>query len=236
MREKESLWLGDKERYLNPPQDTVFPLEYSYYLLGDIQDKVVLDLGCGSGENTALLALRGAKVYALDLSPELIGLAQKRLDVNQISAKNVHFMVGSAYETKLPDESVDVIFGMAILHHLDINLVQKEVYRILRKGGFAIFQEPVRDSKFIGFVRTLIPNKSPDISPYERPLSSQELQVLAAPFENFQQRPFRTPFINFIRVVLPRFYMAAHRCDAKILATMPFLTKYAGTRVLKLTK
>ena len=39
------------DRYLDPPSDTAYPLEYAYNLLGDVREKTVLDLGCGSGEN-----------------------------------------------------------------------------------------------------------------------------------------------------------------------------------------
>ncbi len=44
------------ERYLNPPSDTAFPLEYAFWVLGDVRGKTVLDLGCGSGENIVPLA------------------------------------------------------------------------------------------------------------------------------------------------------------------------------------
>jgi len=232
-----SLWMGDKQRYMSPPQSTVYPLEYCYHLLGDIKGKVALDLGCGAGENTLMLALRGARVWAIDISRELVDLARQRFEVNLVSLEKVEFVIGSAYETRLLDESVDVVFGIGILHHLDLRRIQEEVYRILRKGGIAIFQEPVRDSKAIQFVRSLIPYKSPDVSPFERPLTSQELQTFAAPFKHVEERSFWLPHINVVNVFLPRrFHEAACKIDGKILASMPFLSRYAGVRVLKLTK
>lgn len=232
-----SLWMGDKKRYMSPPEYTVYPLEYCYYLIGDIKGKDVLDLGCGAGENTLMLVLRGARVWALDISPELVDLARKRFEVNSVSPEKVQFVIGSAYEMKLLDESVDVVFGIGILHHLDLKRIQKEVYRILRKGGFAIFQEPVRDSKAIHFVRSLIPYKSPDVSPFERPLTSQELQAFAAPFKHVEERSFCLPHINVVNVFFSRwFHEAAYKIDGKLLASLPFLSPYAGVRVLKLTK
>src|SRR5947199_4121096 len=71
-------------RYLNPPLDTVYPLEYAYALLGDVRGRTVLDFGCGSGENTLLLARRGAKVIAVDISGDLIDLARRRLALNNL--------------------------------------------------------------------------------------------------------------------------------------------------------
>ena len=40
-----------------------------------------------------------------------------------------------SHELPLEDESVDVVFGMAILHHLDLQLASDEVFRVLKKGG-----------------------------------------------------------------------------------------------------
>lgn len=65
-------------RYLAPPENTIQPLEYAFYLLGDVRGKTILEYGCGDGMNTVVLSKRGAKVVALDLSPELFELASKR--------------------------------------------------------------------------------------------------------------------------------------------------------------
>ena len=132
-------------RYQNPSADTAFPLEYAYYLLGDVSGKTVLDYGCGLGDNSVLVASHGAKVIGVDISPELIELAEKRMSQHNLSGVS-DFRIGSAHELPLEDESVDVVFGMAILHHLDLEIASREVFRILKKGGSAIFLEPVRNS------------------------------------------------------------------------------------------
>ena len=38
------------DHYLNPLPDTAYSLEYAFHLLGGVRGKVMLDLGCGSGE------------------------------------------------------------------------------------------------------------------------------------------------------------------------------------------
>src|SRR5688500_10843099 len=76
-RETEDLLLAEKtiERYLNPPADTPYQLEYAYHLLGDVKGKTVLDYGCGAGENSVLIASHGAaRVIGIDISPELVEL------------------------------------------------------------------------------------------------------------------------------------------------------------------
>src|SRR5215471_11601746 len=78
------------QRYLDPPADTPFPLEYAFYLLGKVDGKTVLDLGCGSGESIPALVARGARVVGVDLSPDLIQLAAARMDVHEVSTATLH--------------------------------------------------------------------------------------------------------------------------------------------------
>src|SRR5205085_12455743 len=70
---------NDLKRYLDPPANTCYPLEYAYHLLGDVRGKPVLDYGCGDGIHSLTLARRGAGVKALDISPDLIEVARRRL-------------------------------------------------------------------------------------------------------------------------------------------------------------
>lgn len=226
------------DRYLDPPLDTWHELEYCYALLGDAKDKTVLEYGCGDGNNTLVLALRGAKVKALDISPDLIELAKKRLEVNQVQG-DVEFIVGSAHDIPLPDESVDIIFGMAILHHLDLELSAKEVNRVLKKGGRAIFKEPVRNSRIVKFARKLVPYKAPDISPYERPLTDKELETFGKEFSSYTSRGFTLPTTEFLEK-FPLFQGTVKKIssqfDQSAMNLVPGLKHFAGTRVVELVK
>ena len=224
-------------RYLNPSPDTCYPLEYSYYLLGDVSGKAVLDFGCGSGQNSLLLARRGAKVFAMDISESLIQLARRRLEINGIDS-GVHFFTGSAHDIALAAESVDIVYGIAILHHLELPLVAREVKRVLRKGGRAIFQEPVRNSKLIKLVRKLIPYQSPDVSPFERPLTDQELKDFAVGFSHYRSRAFMLPYLNLAEVLpgADRLIHPLFRMDGAILKRLPALGYYASVRVIEIVK
>jgi ubiquinone/menaquinone biosynthesis C-methylase UbiE len=229
----------DVARYFNPPANTVHPLEYAFNLLGDLRGKTVLEYGCGDGINTILLANRGAKIISLDLSPELIDLARKRVVANGLSS-GVEFIVGSAHNVPLPDESVDVVVGIAILHHLDLFLASREVNRVLRKGGMAVFQEPVRNSKLMGLIRKLIPNRSPDISPFERPLTDRELLDFSAGYSSYHCRPFHTIPSSLLYHLLPflRKYttIPSLRFDAAMLERFPALGYYSAVKVFKVVR
>jgi SAM-dependent methyltransferase len=224
-------------RYGRPPATTPYPLEYAYHLLGDVRGRRIVDFGCGSGANAVQLANRGAHVWAVDISEDLIRLGQRRLAVNG-RAGGAQFIVGSAHDLPLPDASVDIVFGIAILHHLDLQLVSREVHRVLKPGGRAIFQEPVRNSPVVRFLRSLIPYRAPDISPYERPLTDAELRAFAAPFAAVRSRAFALPFVRLTEIVPPlrRYVDLAYRADAALLRRAPFLQRYAGIRVVEVTR
>jgi ubiquinone/menaquinone biosynthesis C-methylase UbiE len=224
-------------RYRNPPADTVYPLEFSYHLLGDVRGKTILDFGCGNGENTILLARRGARVLSMDISAASVKVAEKRLEMNGLE-NAAEFFAGSAHDICLPDKSVDVVFGMAILHHLDLKLAAEEVFRVLKPGGRAIFQEPVRNSKFVWFVRNLIPYQAPDTSPFERPLTDAELKEFARNFSGYKSWSFAMPYVNLTKLFIEneKLLRPMRKFDRKLLKTFPQMNHFATIRVVEMTK
>lgn len=227
----------DIDRYLKASAETIYPLEYSHYLLGDVAGKTILDFGCGAGKSSVLLAKRGAKVIAMDISEPIMHVARNRLTQNDVFTK-VDFINCSAHNIPLADESVDVVFGIAILHHLHLQLVSREVFRILKKGGRAIFQEPVRNSKVIKLLRGLIPYQAEDVSPFERPLTDEELADFAQLFSQYHTKAFTLPYINLIGI-LPlanRLVSPLQRFDGAVLRRFPSLDYYATIRVIEMVK
>jgi 2-polyprenyl-3-methyl-5-hydroxy-6-metoxy-1,4-benzoquinol methylase len=224
-------------RYLNPPADTPYPLEYAFHLLGDARGRLVVDFGCGTGENSLLLAKRGAQVQAVDISPDLIAIAQTRLAVNGVT-EGVTFHTASVYEIPVADASVDIVFGMAILHHLELPLAAREVLRILKPGGRAIFKEPVRNSKVLRFVRNLIPYRAPDLSPFERPLLDSELLGMGVHFRHCRIRSFYLPYVGLARILpgVKQHLMAIARFDHRLMQSLPWLEPYATVKVIELVK
>lgn len=221
------------QRYQNPPATTAYPLEYAFRLVGNLRGKRVLDFGCGAGENTILLAAKGADVIGMDISPDLVELAKERLRVNGYPGTAV---VESCHGTKFPDESFDVIFGAAILHHLDLRLARAEVLRLLKRGGLAVFEEPTRDSRVLRILRKLVPYKSPLASANERPLTTPELQSFAAGFEVVEWRKFMLPHVLAIWAVFPSKLHQAFLLDRWLLKKMPWLHPWTGDVVIAIRK
>jgi ubiquinone/menaquinone biosynthesis C-methylase UbiE len=222
-------------RYSAPSGTTVFPLEYAFHLLGDVDGKTILEYGCGDGLNTAVLADRGAKVIALDISDELLAIARTRLEVN--GCEEVDLLIGSAHALPLQDESIDIIFGMAILHHLDLDLASRETWRVLKNGGRAIFEEPLRNSKLVDRVRKLFPVRA-DVSPFERPLTEEQIEEFAITGTR-RARSFQL-LLSSIAQTLPfwtrRAIRVSARIDAFLLRLFPSLAYYATVKVFEMVK
>lgn len=101
------------------------------------QKSLVLEIGCGTGLFTKELARTDNTIVAIDISDALIMKAKER-----VSATNVHFVVGNAYETEFKSESFDFVVGSSSLHHLEVDSALKEFSRILKSGGRMMFTEP----------------------------------------------------------------------------------------------
>lgn len=226
-------------RYASPSAATAYPLEYAYHLLGDVAGRQVIDFGCGTGSNTVLIARRGARVCGIDISESLVRMGQERLEAHAHDLPGrADLLVGSAHDLPFQSGSVDVVFGIAILHHLDLEKVAAEVHRVLKPGGRAIFQEPVRNSPVLRALRRLIPYRAPDISPFERPLTDREVQAFARRFSGVRTRAFGLPHVKLGQLLpyVRRYADWLYRSDRKALDRFPRLQRYAGIRVIELTR
>lgn len=220
------------DRYLHPPPDALYALEYAYYLLGDVRGLTVLDLGCGSGQNLVALSRRGANAIGIDISPHLIQLAQQRLKKEGESASA---RVATAYETCLPDESVDVVFAIAVLHHLELPVVREEIRRILRKRGRFIFSEPTRFSPTLKHLRAMLPAHE-EISCFEHPLERSELATITEGFSIIEQRSFRLPFVPLLGGHRPNHDKRIWQTDRWLNRHFPRLERYATSKVMSLKR
>jgi trans-aconitate 2-methyltransferase len=102
--------------------------------LPDIEAKKVIDLGCGPGNSTELLAARfpGAVVSGIDSSADMIGAAARRLP-------QVQFAIGDI-ETWSDPGPFDVILANAVLHWVPDHstLLPALIARLASGGGLAI--------------------------------------------------------------------------------------------------
>ncbi len=90
-----------------------------------------LDVGCGSGAFAVLLAERAATVLGIDLSPEMVRLARRRL----APFPGAEVRVADFAREALPGESFDCVASIATLHHLPVRSTLERMAALLRPGG-----------------------------------------------------------------------------------------------------
>ena len=96
-----------------------------------------LDIGCGDGHNTRLLAKRGAHVTAVDISEVFIEYAKKSEEREPLA---IDYRVASAVELPFGDDMFD--FAVAFMSLMDIPETERvlaETRRVLKPGGFLQF-------------------------------------------------------------------------------------------------
>lgn len=90
-----------------------------------------LEIGCGTGAFSRVLARSSDRVLALDLSPNMIRVARER----SVLFPNIDFRVANFMERELPAEQFDCIATVATLHHLPLAEALPKIKGALRTNG-----------------------------------------------------------------------------------------------------
>jgi ubiquinone/menaquinone biosynthesis C-methylase UbiE/glycosyltransferase involved in cell wall biosynthesis len=136
--ESQLPWTG--ERYV--PQVTgEIQLEHVHrYLLAReyAKDKDVLDIACGEGFGSAILANTAQSVVGVDIAAEAVRHAAIRYQ-----RENIQFRQGSCAEIPLNNNSIDLVVSFeTIEHHDEHKAMMAEIKRVLRPGGVLIISSP----------------------------------------------------------------------------------------------
>lgn len=100
--------------------------------------QLVLEPGAGAGEFTGRLAMTGATIVAVELSPKQARMGRDRLS----DFRNLHYCVGDVTRLPYPDNAFDAVAGCSVLHHFHMPSAMAEFRRVLKPGGRFFFSEP----------------------------------------------------------------------------------------------
>lgn len=132
---------------LNCPESEV------YNRLLSLDNKHILELGCGHAEKTRDIAASGdnRRITALEVDEIAHG---KNLQIGDLP--NVKFILAGAQSIPLEDESVDIVLMFKSLHHVPVELMETsllEIRRVLKPGGLAYISEPIFSGDFNEILR-----------------------------------------------------------------------------------
>jgi ubiquinone/menaquinone biosynthesis C-methylase UbiE len=108
-----------------------------FRMLPEVAGLSGLDIGCGEGHNTRLLARRGARVTGIDISQNFIAHAKRSEEQEPLG---IEYRIASAVELPFADEAFDFATGfMSFMDIPETDRLIAEAYRTLKPRGFLQF-------------------------------------------------------------------------------------------------
>src|SRR5260370_27720021 len=138
MEAKDLHWTGER-LVTSLSGDIVWEHLHRYAFANEFATgKDVLDIACGEGYGTFLIASRARSVTGVDLSSESVVHARRKY-----TRGNLHFCIGDCRQIPLQAQSVDVVASFETLEHIaEHDQFLTEIRRVLRPGGRLIVSSP----------------------------------------------------------------------------------------------
>ena len=189
----------------------------------------LLELGCGTGSFTRELARSGAEVFAIDVSPELLEIANANC-----SAPNVQYQIQNAYALTYSEGTFDSVVGSSVLHHLEIEAAIRDMYRVLKPGGTIYFTEPNMLNPQIAIQKNIpwIKRKLGD-SPDETAFFRWPLRRL---LQRTGYREVRIDPFDFLHPKTPVALIDQVKAFGRFLENVPGISEFAGSLYIRAIK
>lgn len=201
-----------------------------------------LDCACGAGQLSIWLAQQGKKVWAFDFSESAIDIAKKSAEISGVD-KMISYELMDARHLQYEDEFFDIITGKDCIHHLiKFPDAIREMVRVLKTGGKAVFVEPLALNPIINVLRFINIYFNKRLG--EHMLNKSDLKFLECEFGSIQLDHFSV-FSTFSKLIPGQFRQVAvikrlcvilDMLDVYILKRLPFLNHYASVCYMELTK
>ena len=200
---------------------------------GDVRGLSALDFGCGHGMAAVVLARRGARVTAFDLSGGYLDEASRRAEANGV---RVTFVRADGERLPFADGAFDRVWGSAVLHHLDLTRAAAELRRVLRPGGVAVFCEPWGENGLLDWARRHAPYPGKHRTRDERPLREADLRPLRAVFPTMEVEGYQLLAMAGRVLGRGRLKRALEWCDRRLLRRAPSLSRQCRYAVLTMRR
>ena len=153
--------------------------------MGALFGKNLLDIGAGLGESSVYLALQGARVTVVDLSPQMVETA---MSVGRRYGVELEGIVSGAEDLQLPSSAYDIIYVANTIHHVRHRaLLFEQMSRALKPGGMFFSYDPLAYNPLINVYRRMA-TKVRTVD--ESPLTSNDIKLAKKYFQRVQHREF----------------------------------------------
>ncbi len=213
--------------------------------LGDTRGKEILDCGCGMGNLSVYLAMKGAYVKGFDISSEMVKVARVNARKNGVNGK-CNFLCCSFENLPCRDIFFDLAVGAYILHHVDVERAVKELHRVLKSGGRAVFTETWGKNPLLVWAGKYLAGRfgiAKYGTKYEHPITTVDIERMRKVFSGVcLEFP---EFIFFKKVATNVFRWKKNlkfitdilvKMDDFVTRRFPSLNKYGYYCIIKLTK
>lgn len=209
--------------------------------IGDVRDLRVLDYGCGYGNLGLYLSRNGAQVWGFDLSQPAIETANRAARRYGLVAE---FAQMDADALTYPDEFFDLVVGFGVLHHvIKYPHVDAHLFRVLKRGGRAVFHETLWDNPLINLTRRFTSEHS---DAGDAHLTERELRWFCGRFSQVElekrhlfymlKRLAKLPRTDWYSELQPRpLWQAVRSLDQQVLRFQP-LRHFCGEVIVYLQK
>ncbi len=107
--------------------------------MDNLHGKTVLLLGNGISYKELYFLVMGAKLILTDVSYEAVKFMKSLFSFSELKEMgyvSVQFNTADALDLPFSDDSIDLVYGYAFVHHIrDLSKMLSEIYRVLKKGG-----------------------------------------------------------------------------------------------------
>lgn len=187
----------------------------------------LLEFGCGTGVFTQELLKCGYRVVAFDISFDLA----RKIRQKQSAAR---VLIADAEALPFADGTFDAVFGVSVLHHLDLDASLKQISRVLKKGGVLAFSEPnmanpqIFLQKNIAWVKKCMGDTPTETAFFRWGLKRR---LLEAGFSEISVRPF-----EFLHPRTPSFLINGLKQAEPFLESCPLISEIAGSLLISARK
>lgn len=209
--------------------------KYKLFVIQNCEKARVLEYGCSIGNYSFEIARNGARIIGIDISEVALQIAIDKSKQEGLNSK-ADFLLMNGENLGFVENYFDLVCGLGILHHLQLENTMREIARVLHPQGKAIFVEPLGHNIFINLFRRLTPKiRSED----EHPLLIGDLEILKRFFRKVHVQYF---YFTALAAV-PFFGLSGVDALFKILVgvdsllfRMKFMQKQAWQVLIKLSE